>query len=287
MAKTFWIENKKSRIGVQAVLSAKNILDMVEGLESYSYDAVFLRQPLNRLQHIECGIVGRSSFLFRISYDDWQQAYQLHLPDFFTETDWQIAEQTLQALSHHLGNPVQGLEDFHLDVYFRQLLEEKLADKSVRFLSLQGIFHPVLLDRKSLLHFFESHSPITEFEKMVQKVQQCSGYFPKVKFYRSESDRVYGVYNLAEGVQTVLPREPFVPTEYLEQVLDQEIDWELQLVKLVVADGEETYESFASLPYAKFWEKIPAEKMEKLDANHYCIDTLSYGELQDLVAEKV
>ena len=49
MAKTFFIPNKDSILGQQEVLTAKSILALVEGLESHSYDAVYLRQPLNRL----------------------------------------------------------------------------------------------------------------------------------------------------------------------------------------------------------------------------------------------
>lgn len=62
MAKTFFISNKESILGQQEVLTAKFILALVEGLESHSYDAVYLRQPLNRLEYMECGIVGQSQF---------------------------------------------------------------------------------------------------------------------------------------------------------------------------------------------------------------------------------
>ena len=70
MAKTFFIPNKESILGQQEVLTAKSILALVEGLESHSYDAVYLRQPLNRLEYIECGIVGQSQFLFKVNYGD-------------------------------------------------------------------------------------------------------------------------------------------------------------------------------------------------------------------------
>ena len=45
MAKTFFIPNKESILGQQEVLTAKSILALVEGLESHSYDAVYLRCP--------------------------------------------------------------------------------------------------------------------------------------------------------------------------------------------------------------------------------------------------
>ena len=71
-------------------MTAKSILSLVDGLESHSYDAVYLRQPLNRLEYIECAIVGESQFLFKVSYADGQKAYRVDLPDLLTQTDWQI-----------------------------------------------------------------------------------------------------------------------------------------------------------------------------------------------------
>lgn len=50
MAKTFFIPNKQSILGEQEILTAKSILALLDGLESHSYDVVYLRQPLNRLE---------------------------------------------------------------------------------------------------------------------------------------------------------------------------------------------------------------------------------------------
>ena len=90
MVKTFFIPNKQSILGEQEILTAKSILGLVDGLESHSYDAVYLRQPINRLEYIECAIVGQSQFLFKVSYADGQKAYRVDLPDLLTKTDWQI-----------------------------------------------------------------------------------------------------------------------------------------------------------------------------------------------------
>ena len=68
-----FIPNKESILGQQEFLTAKSILALV-GLESHSYDAVYLRQPLNRLEYIECGIVGQSQFLFKVNYADGRKA---------------------------------------------------------------------------------------------------------------------------------------------------------------------------------------------------------------------
>ena len=65
MTKTFFIPNKQSILGEQEILTAKSILALVDDLESHSYDAVYLRQPLSRLEYIECAIVGNHNFFLR------------------------------------------------------------------------------------------------------------------------------------------------------------------------------------------------------------------------------
>ena len=42
MVKAFFIPNKQSVLGQQEILTAKSILALVDGLESHSYDAVYL-----------------------------------------------------------------------------------------------------------------------------------------------------------------------------------------------------------------------------------------------------
>lgn len=69
---------------------------------------------------------------------------------------------------------------------------------------------------------------------------------------------MHGVYHLAQGVKTVLPREPFVPAAYIEQLVDKEVQWEIDLVQ-ITGDGSkpEDYEAIARLDYAKFLEVLP------------------------------
>ena len=108
MVKTFFIPNKQSILGQQEILTAKSILGLVEGLESHSYDAVYLRQPLNRLEYIECAVVGKSQFLFKVRYLDSQNGYQVIIPDLITRADWEIVEELLRTLSSKVGEAVEG-----------------------------------------------------------------------------------------------------------------------------------------------------------------------------------
>ena len=267
MAKTFFIPNKESILGQQEVLTAKSILALVEGLESHSYDAVYLRQPLNRLEYMECGIVGQSQFLFKVNYADSRKGYQVVIPDFLTRADWEIVETLLQALSGKLGEAVEGLEDFDFEAYFRQTVQNYLADKTARLVYCQGLLSPIYLNKEYLENFL-AEDGLVRFEELVKKVQGSDAYLASVKFYPDAQGKVHGIYHLAQGVKTILPKEPFVPVPYTEQLAGKELIWEIDLVK-ISGDGSkaEDYEAIARLDYAKFLESLPEVLYQQLDAN--------------------
>lgn len=267
MAKTFFIPNKESILGQQEVLTAKSILTLVEGLESHSYDAVYLRQPLNRLEYIECGIVGQSQFLFKVNYADSRKGYQVVIPDFLTRADWEIVETLLQALSSKLGQVVEGLEGFDFEAYFRQTVKHYLADKAACLVYCQGLLSPIYLN-KEYLESFLAEDGLARFEELVKKVQGSDAYLASVKFYPDAQGKVHGIYHLAQGVKTILPKEPFVPAPYIEQLAGKELVWEIDLVT-ISGDGSkaEDYESIARLDYAKFLESLPTAFYQQLDAN--------------------
>ena len=135
-------------------MTAKSVLALVDGLESHSYDAVYLRQPLNRLEYIECAIVGQSQFLFKVSYADGQKAYRVDLPDLLTKTDWQIIKAFLEALLAYTGTEIEGLDGFDFEAYFQASIQAHLADTAARFYDLP---------RNFLILFSFSHEDLKSF----------------------------------------------------------------------------------------------------------------------------
>ena len=286
MAKTFFIPNKESILGQQEVLTAKSILALVEGLESHSYDAVYLRQPLNRLEYIECGIVGQSQFLFKVYYADSRKGYQVVIPDFLTRADWEIVETLLQALSGKLGEAVEGLEEFDFEAYFRQTVKHYLADKAARLVYCQGLLSLIYLN-KEYLESFLAEDGLARFEELVKKVQGSDAYLASVKFYPDAQGKVHGIYHLAQGVKTILPKEPFVPVPYTEQLAGKELVWEIDLVK-ISGDGSkaEDYEAIARLDYVKFLESLPKAFYQQLDANQLEIQPVLGQDFEGLATIK-
>ena len=286
MAKTFFIPNKESILGQQEVLTAKYILALVEGSESHSYDVVYLRQPLNRLEYMECGIVGQSQFLFKVNYADSRKGYQVVIPDFLTRADWEIVEPLLQALSSKLGQAVEGLEGFDLEAYFRQTVKHYLVDKAVRLVYCQELFSPIYLNKECLERFL-AEDGLACFEELVKKVQGSDAYLASVKFYPDAQGKVHGIYHLARGVKTILPKEPFVPVPYTEQLARKELVWEIDLVK-ISGDGSkaEDYQAIARLDYARFLDLLPEAFYQQLDANQLEVQPILGQDFEGLAQEK-
>ncbi len=286
MVKTFFIPNKQSILGQQEILTAKSILGLVEGLESHSYDAVYLRQPLNRLEYIECGIVGKSQFLFKVRYLDSQKGYQVIIPDWITRADWEIVEALLQALSSKVGEVVEGLADFDLENYFQETVKTYLADKGARLGFCQGILSPIYFDKKDLENFLKEDG-LARFEALVKKVQGSDAYPASAKFYPDSEGKVHGIYHLAQGVKTILPKEPVIPAPYVEQLVGKELVWEIDLVK-ISGDGSkpEDYEAVARLDYQTFLAALPEELYQNLDANQVEVGPVSGEAFETLVNVK-
>lgn len=282
MVKTFFIPNKQSILGQQEILTAKSVLALVDGLESHSYDAVYLRQPLNRLEYIECGIVGRSQFLFKVRYLDSQKGYQVIIPDLITRADWEIVEALLQALSSKVGEAVEGLSDFDLENYFQETVKSYLADKGARLGFCQGILSTIYFDKKDLENFLEEDG-VARFEALVKKVQGSDAYPASAKFYPDGEGKIHGIYHLAQGVKTILPKGPVVPVPYVEQLAGKDLVWEIDLVK-ISGDGSkpEDYEAVARLDYQAFLEALPKELCQDLDASQVEVGPVSGEDFEAL-----
>ena len=282
MVKTFFIPNKQSILGQQEILTAKSVLALVDGLESHSYDAVYLRQPLNRLEYIECGIVGKSQFLFKVRYVDTQKGYQVIIPDLITRADWEIVESLLQALSSKVGEAVEGLADFDLENYFHDTVKNYLADKGARLGFCQGILSTIYFDKKDLESFLEEDG-VARFEALVKKVQGSDAYPASAKFYPDGEGKIHGIYHLAQGVKTILPKGPVVPVPYVEQLAGKDLVWEIDLVK-ISGDGSkpEDYEAVARLDYQTFLEALPKELCQDLDANQVEVGPVSGEDFEAL-----
>ena len=230
--------------------------------------------------------MGQSQFLFKVSYADGQKAYRVDLPDLLTKTDWRIIKSFLDALLAYTGTEIEGLDGFDFEAYFQASIQAHLTDTAARFTICQGIFNPVFFSHEDLKSFLEADG-LAQFEARVRAVQETDAYFARVSFYQDGEDQVHGVYHLAQGVKTVLPREPFVTAAYIEQLVDKEVKWEIDLVQITGNGSKpEDYEAIARLDYARFLESLPKAFYQQLDANQLEIQPILEKDFKALAQEE-
>lgn len=177
------------------------------------------------------------------------------------------------------------MADFDLENYFQETVKNYLADKAASLYFCQGILSTIYFDKKDLESFLEEDG-LARFEELVKRVQESDAYPASAKFYPDGEGKVHGIYHLAQGVKTILPKGPVVPVPYVEQLAGKDLVWEIDLVK-ISGDGSkpEDYEAVARLDYQVFLEALPKELCQDLDANQIEVGPVS-GEDFEVLANR-
>ena len=101
MSIVFSIKKKKSLFGYQKVLAAQEVLKLVEGLTTYNYDPATLHRPLNDFEGLNCIVFGKSGLPLQLRYFDEEESYQIQVPSFAIEEDWQLALRWISRLEKY------------------------------------------------------------------------------------------------------------------------------------------------------------------------------------------
>ena len=127
--------------------------------------------------------------------------------------------------------------------------------------------------------------PLEAYSAFIKKIQYSAAYFSQVRFYQQEETRDFlASYSLTEETDTVLPRRPHVPAEYVEIVgLAGVSDWRVLLVAIDGdPDKQENYHPLASVPLKALIEALEPNEYQFLDANQIEIKKLSKERLLQL-----
>ena len=295
MTIVFSIKNKKSLFGYQKVLAANEVLKLVEGLISYNYDPSSLHRSLNDFESLNCILFGKSGLPLQLRYVDAENAYQILVPSFAIEEDWQLALRWASRLAELLGTEITSSEGgsyspdsiFHFDyeVIILETLGNLTKEKDLEEFEVQGFAHPVYLDRETVQEVLNHVHPVEAYSAFIKKIQYSAAYFSQVRFYQQEETRDFlASYSLTEETDTVLPRRPHVPAEYVEIVgLAGVSDWRVLLVAIDGdPDKQENYHPLASVPLKALIEALEPNEYQFLDANQIEIKKLSKERLLQL-----
>ena len=295
MTIVFSIKNKKSLFGYQKVLAANEVLKLVEGLISYNYDPSSLHRSLNDFESLNCILFGKSGLPLQLRYVDAENAYQILVPSFAIEEDWQLALRWMSRLAELLGTEITSSEGgsyspdsiFHFDyeVIILETLGNLTKEKDLEEFEVQGFAHPVYLDRETVQEVLNHVHPLEAYSAFIKKIQYSAAYFSQVRFYQQEETGAFlASYSLTEDTDTVLPSVPHVPAEYVEIVgLAGIIDWR---VLLVAIDGDpdkpENYHPIGSLALKNLLAALEPDEFQLLDASQIEIKKLSKERLLEL-----
>lgn len=295
MSIVFSIKNKKSLFGYQKVLAAQEVLKLVEGLTTYNYDPATLHRTLNDFEGLNCIVFGKSGLPLQLRYFDEEESYQIQVPSFAIEEDWQLALRWLSRLAEVLGTEIVASDGvsytpdsiFHFDyeVVILETLGNVTKEKDLKEFEVQGFAHPVYLDRDTVQEVLNHVHPLEAYSAFIKKIQYSVAYFSQVRFYQQEETGAFlASYSLTEDTDTVLPSVPHVPAEYVEIVgLAGIIDWR---VLLVAIDGDpdkpENYHPIGSLALKKLIEALEPDEFQLLDASQIEIKKLSKERLLEL-----
>lgn len=295
MTIVFSIKNKKSLFGYQKVLAANEVLKLVEGLISYNYDPSSLHRSLNDFESLNCILFGKSGLPLQLRYVDAENAYQILVPFFAIEEDWQLALRWASRLAELLGTEITSSEGgsyspdsiFHFDyeVIILETLGNLTKEKDLEGLEVQGFAHPVYLDRETVQEVLNHVHPLEAYSAFIKRIQYSAAYFSQVRFYQQEETRSFlASYSLTEETDTVLPRRPHVPAEYVEIVgLAGVSDWQVLLVAIDGdPDKQENYHPIGSVPLKALIEALEPDEYQLLDAHQIEIKKLSKERLLQL-----
>ena len=295
MTIVFSIKNKKSLFGYQKVLTANEVLKLVEGLISYNYDPSSLHRSLNDFESLNCILFGKSGLPLQLRYVDAENAYQILVPSFAIEEDWQLALRWASRLAELLGTEITSSEGgsyspdsiFHFDyeVIILETLGNLTKEKDLEGLEVQGFAHPVYLDRETVQEVLNHVHPLEAYSAFIKRIQYSAAYFSQVRFYQQEETRSFlASYSLTEETDTVLPHRPHVPAEYVEIVgLAGVSDWQVLLVAIDGdPDKQENYHPIGSVPLKALIDALEPDEYQLLDAHQIEIKKLSKERLLQL-----
>lgn len=284
MSRSFYIENPQS----PKVLTISDILEAVPNFIQYDYqenDAdfqEFMATPLNVYGSVLFGQEGISGRGFAVSYDEEVNAYGVRFFTPCTKADWLGGFEFIKYLAKHLS--VNQVVDEEENVYPADNISyeywEEIAfgvqtyeGKETENFFLFGVNRPISLNEEIIRKLLSASDRVQAFSEFVENQQypKDDPYIAKQQFYKNQNGEILGVYSLTQTVPTVLPYEypPFIDITQCSINQEDVKEWQIHFVAIEGDDdAPNSYKSVGDMDYQTFLERLPQEKIQKLDG-HY------------------
>ncbi|EJP75914.1 DUF4299 family protein [Campylobacter sp. FOBRC14] len=309
MSVVFSIKNKKKLLGYASVLSVEEALGLAPNLAQFSFDEdekgfnaqAFYSSKIPYEGCIVIGVKGVSGRGFELNYNEGEKSYEVRVLTPSARTDWQIALEFMSNLAARLGSPIvadtdeQSYDsqailkfDYERDIMFelqatKNDFEKNKTDTYINY----GITRPFVMNLAMIDEILADADPVGKYSQMLVSTQHLDAYAAHQQFFENEAGEILGLYVLSQGLDTLLPFEPYIEYENLEILGDRKVaKWQLSLVAVDGDDqNEESYKPFADVPYKKFMANLPQDKYRFIDATYIEIKGLSKQEMEQIAAK--
>lgn len=159
------------------------------------------------------------------------------------------------------------------EAFLRYMAEQWKKDSVGVF---TGAVYPLYIEPEALERMRDGDMDF--FEQYLAEKQAGDRYYAKPSFYRHDNGvDILGLYSITEGVDSILPLEPFVPPLYSVflqdfHVTDEQVtEWRVSLNRVWEENGEMKGETLGYVPFGQFAQRVKLEQCGRFDARHVCV----------------
>lgn len=188
---------------------------------------------------------------------------------------WKTDRFTQDGEAHRLGD-IPQMKEFQRrsgTSLLRSMAQQWLEDGAG---IVTGAVYPIYFEPELVERLKDGD--LDAFQRCLAQKQAGNRYYVKPNFYRHENNAgILGVYPFTEGIDSILPLEPFVPPLYSVLIQDfhvtdeQVSEWRVGLARVRAESGEPQAEVLGYLPFGEFAQKVRLDRCPRFDAKHVCI----------------
>ena len=149
---------------------------------------------------------------------------------------------------------------------------------------LTGAVYPIYIEQETIQRLKDGDLDL--FAQYLAEKQTVDCYYAKPSFFRHDNGvDVLGVYSITEGVDSILPDEPFVPPLYsvllqgFDLKTEQVTEWRVGLARVWEEQGEMKADTLGYLSFAEFAQKVKLDQCPRYDAKHVLVEVKNLSEV--------
>ncbi len=167
-------------------------------------------------------------------YNNENKDYSIRIFTPSSREDWLLALEYIKALAKKFDSKIisetgeeytaENIDEFDYEydvLYGIKTISSGLQDEEVNVYNVYGINRVVSFNQKMIDKIENSDSPIDTFSDMVKEIQYLDAFSANQQFFRNKEDgKIMGAYTLTQNLRTILPYEPSVEFENIENILE-------------------------------------------------------------------